>query len=339
MRNRKYVFCILFFFIILVLIWKDESSLLRKNNGKIENIGQLIGIDISQPYEIYIAYQGVEVSLDSVDEDRLKSALEKMRYKGKKKETHGFSPSEYSLILKQDGISSNAVFYWFTGRAALSSKGGTYYYPDRRVDVTVGDECFSFEQDEIAFWNEDLCRSAFDKAVKQLGIDGRYKIDGYDRQKSMGGIDTFDGEGIDGINWSKVSTQELIDNSDYIILVNWKGKKTDSLGFVYNQFEVIECIKGELEEKQFIEVIKGVQSTGVAWDGKSYIYYEPVYFPEYQTEKVYILCLVKTEEVYDVVGGMFGSGVIDEGIVYPRYNTEYHPLYNIPIEEITKMTE
>ncbi len=58
--------------------------------------------------------------------------------------------------------------------------------------------------------------------------------------------------------------------------------------------------------------------------------------PEYQEDEVYLLCLTCKDElqVYTGYGRTVSAVVLDEGYLYPRYNTEYHPFAGVSLDQV-----
>ena len=247
------------------------------------------------------------------------------------------------------GKSVDACFYFFSGLVQsedLDTISGTRLsYVDTRYDIKIGETIYHFRFSPDHYWTEDDSRAAFDWAAKAKGAPSRAKLDGFD--------DVLNPQ-IKSISKSW-TWESVIDSADLVVLARYHTKIgepyfADTIGsfglvegYLYNPrlydlFSIQEVIKGSWSSDSIY--IPAYVSGRVVTDdyGRQYSQYilPDVRDPEYQEDEVYLLCLTCKDElqVYTGYGRTVSAVVLDEGYLYPRYNTEYHPFAGVSLDQV-----
>ena len=266
------------------------------------------------------------------------------------KDAHEYIPSEYTVrFVLNSGKSVDACFCFFSGLVesdSLDASGGSRLsYVDTRYDIKIGETIYHFRFSPDHYWTEDDSRAAFDWAAKAKGAPSRTKLDGFD--------DVLNPQ-IKSISKSW-TWESVIDSADLVVLARYHTKIgepyfADTIGsfglvegYLYNPrlydlFSIQEVIKGSWPSDSIY--IPAYVSGRVVTDdyGRQYSQYilPDVRDPEYQEDEVYLLCLTCKDDlqVYTGYGRTVSAVVLDEGYLYPRYNTEYHPFAGVSLDQV-----
>ena len=179
---------------------------------------------------ITISHQGTSALLSEQDQQRLLDSLTDTF--GKKisfTHEYPYQISEYQL---QFHLADRVVEYpmaWFSGFQQEPSM----VYLDRRVDVQIGGQWFSFEQFGESFWNDDISILAF---YSSLPADA--DLSAFDDRTLT---DRYPGSGL-SMHWDP---SYYIYRADLIVTAVYKGTTDESSTEAMDQFEVLEVLKGD----------------------------------------------------------------------------------------------
>ena len=118
---------------------------------------------------ISICHEGVSQNLQESDRQRLLNSLQAAQGSMVKYDhEYPYHISEYQIQLHVGDEVYEFPFAWFSGfeYVIMGSGDAAYYsslikYTDRRVDVQIGDNWYTFQQTEDVFWNEDVSYMAY----------------------------------------------------------------------------------------------------------------------------------------------------------------------------------
>ena len=105
--------------------------------------------------------------------------------------------------------------------------------------------------------------------------------------------------------------------------------------------KVNEVLKGNLNAGDEISIYCNFFE--LEYEGGVAVQYTHTYDPMLETETEYLFCLDYedgwgTEEIpygiYVVEAGVYGSAINCDGMLYPRFNTEYHPFFERTLDEL-----
>lgn len=314
--------------------------------------GSIFGLFRHTPKEavaIHIEYLGVSIELNEEDKDEILECFEAATLR-EAIQTEPFNESEFILSIEWEKETKEYPICWFN---AKKFNGDSVIGDlDRRFDILIDDQWYVFDQDEKLYWNEDKLYRAFymADALENVKLPKRYILDGYDAEPF---VDMYYNNGFATINQylsevNEMKAEEILEEAQYVIVGTMEGTELLREVNLWNQrFEEVEKIhveevlKGEgVEEYLYIRGTYGMHMV----NGIKYITYPPREAPMLKTGTRYLICLSETNEIfgsraewkfytYDG-GGTADRAVIKDEITYPCYNTEYHPFYNIPMENI-----
>lgn len=325
---------ILLSFIILAILSVSIALLLTQRPNPADGFWSVVDICPEDLEDISIQYGDVTAPLTEADQKRLVQALDEAVFTSETQESEPLTPSEYPLIFRHNGEETALIFYWFSGIRPLDQKTALFEYVDRRFDIIVGSTRYIFTQSEDSFWNEEISRLAFNNAAAASQQPLRYQLDGYD----FVSVGNYEDPSIPGISWFGASAEELIQASDQVVIATCTGYEPLSAGLHRGNhwFEIDTVIKGDEHTGSQLTIWQWQYGDGTAHDGRKFVSYPPVCLPFFEKGTQYLLCLQgNSTDGYVITGGPFGSGVIYEEIVYPRYNTLYHPFYHISIADLS----
>lgn len=269
-------------------------------------------------------------------------------------DSHEYTPSDYTIrfVLKNDQA-VDSCFYFFSGLTSVENADSTssqIINTDTRYDIKVGDKIFHFRFTPDYYWTEDDCRTAFDMAAKAVNAPTRVEIDGYERlyllsQKLI----------PENLSW-----QEVIDSAELVVLAKFQTKIGDISsteednpvsrfllpeGYLYaprqlDLFTITEVLKGDWTSKTICIPANVTGKMDVDGFGRQYTIslLPDVRDPEYKEEQTYLLCLAyRNEDIgyfYPLYKRVASTAVLDNGCLYPRQNTEYHPFSCVLLEEV-----
>ncbi len=312
-----------------------------KNNSK-ASFFDLLGIDPSSVVQIELEYQNQKVQLsESMCNDFIETLQEVSPFEAKDK--HMYIPSDYLVYFMTEDETIPVTFYWFSGRRMIGERvmvtdgdpQQPFEYVDDRFDVMINDTIYHFrfgstENGGVKRWTEDTMRETFDARAAQTGLKRRGTLEGYDK---WGYISPTYLE-------PDVTWQEIIDDADLVIVVSyikqylpekkltgWPGGKG------IDQFRIDSILKGNTD-KETVELPTWYGEGAIS--GERYGIY-PVCNPPYILGQQYLLVLKEENGILhemDLYGTGGYSATVDEGYLYPRYNTEHYPFYGIALEEI-----
>ena len=297
---------------------------------------EIIGIDL--------VYKNQRVSFsDSLVQDFLETLT--LSQECLVEEKHLFFPSDYGIIFVTETGEIPVVFYWFSGREMegerITVTDGDpmqpFKYVDDRFDVQIDEIVYHFrfgcdKEGRQNIWTEDTSRQVYDAMASQQGLFRRGILDGFD----------YFGYGSPSYLEPNIHWQEVIDLSDIVALTTYLGKRADNTrpdSWPWKNgldcFVIEDLIKGEIPGEDIeIQLIDWYGED--AYNGRGYAIY-PVANPPYIQGETYLLVLQITESTLhemDLYGSGGYSAVVDDGTVFPRYNTEHHPFYNISLADI-----
>ena len=298
----------------------------------------VIQTERSQVTGISVEYLGVTVPLEADSVDWILNSFESAAFV-EQLEEDPFTESEYIMSIETADSSKVYPICWFNAKS-FDENGKITGYADRRFDVKVDGSWYVFRQDAETYWNEDSMEIHYKKAAREAGIryPERYKLEGFDGETN---VCTSGSSGI-GYPVTKATAQSIVQEADILILasfIDYEYVLTNSSDPErYNRMfkvQVEEVIKGEeIPETILIEPIEGTDAKIL--DGRRYVSYAYREAPDLKSDTLYLLSLSKNDMngIYYMEDEVSATAVVQNGITYPRYNTEYHPFYKQNLEEL-----
>ncbi len=130
---------------------------------------EIAGFASEDVTNISICYEGVSLDLQEANRQRLLDSLQAAQGSMVKYDhEYPYHVSEYQLRLHVGNEVYEFPFAWFSGfeYVVMGSGNAAYYsslidYTDRRVDVQIDGNWYTFQQTEDIFWNEDITYMAY----------------------------------------------------------------------------------------------------------------------------------------------------------------------------------
>lgn len=332
MKRRWHTIGLGVFLLLAAAIWTGCSET-KETAGT--TFYEVIQTEKSQVTGISVEYLGVTVSLQEDAVDRILSSFESAAFVEKLQEDP-FTESEYVLIIETADSSCTYPICWFTGKA-LDENGKIAGYADRRFDVYADGSWYVFQQDSETYWNEDCMEIHFNRAAQKAGITipTRYIMDGYDGEIQRI-EDRYSNDPV-----TSATAESIVQEADILILATFIDSEYHMTYSSHHQdrvsrVQVEEVLKGENIPATILVQGEGTTVWEMKSDGRRCVLYPDRENPDFKEDTLYLLCLCEADqtEVYRLYDSVQGSAVVQDGITYPRYNTEYHPFYRQNLEEL-----
>lgn len=330
--------------------------------GRPHSVWDVLGIDRNDIVCVEIAYNGHSVNLCEDYFTRLLDALGSAEPK-EITDPHIYDVSEYSLTFHTEKTAVTPYFCWFSGRAI--GEEPDYFVNrirDTRFDLSLdGESYYHFEHTDPAhFWDEYDSRRGYDKSAKALGLPQRGNWDGMDEWYP------FEGTTSMGTQLYK-KWEDLADDCSLIAIAEYVGridsyderssypypirpdvfiattylkgepvsrlKNTSELSYLFHfHNHTVDMFSelvhspypalGFLPDSERTPVINGV--------------YLPVSYPQYRKGQQYLVFASDyMPEETQRKQFVYAAYPIEDGMIYPWYNTELELFNAFPLEEVT----
>ncbi len=306
-------------------------------NGKIKTNHTLwdkMGISKDAISEVLFAYKGNAVSLTETSKHSLLETLSA----GEEIiliDPYEYEKSMFDVIFEVDGKTYEVEFFWFTN-LGIQRDGHSHQQPDDRFDVRYQNKVYHFRFANDRFWNDIFSVDAYDAAAKSQGKPTSYELDGYEN-KGMNGTGSY--------TYDKYSIWQVLTSSELIVKVKCEEANIDdpALSQVVQAFRIEKILRGQYEEDT-LYIFSEIQNLNP--DKISRHYHLPT-DPPFVVGEEYVLCLnewaMKLEwdnarHTLYKLPTQYHSAELNNGVLYSRYNTEYHPLKGVSVWWFTIMT-
>ncbi len=330
---------------------QSETKRLESVTGK--SFFEAAGIDSEAIKEINLVYMDQAVSLSEEQKENFIQILS--RSAGfEPEEAHVFKPSDYVVRFVTEDGAVDYTFYWFNGRRDLDDTGedtarcgndysDAYLFCDNRFDVDLNGTICHFRFADGDVWTEDVSWDVYSSRAKKEGLKQRYELDGFDQDCRFETAFASNNLAYDP------DYKNVLENEDtkIVILARYVGNgHTEKTGKMNEDayFMVEETLKGEIEAGHTI-MVPVMAEIYPYYDDNYTLSVFPVYLspvtPEFQKGKVYLLCLKDQTEGdgYLFSLSQYSQAVLEGDTLFPTYNTEIHPFYNIPLSKIREALE
>ncbi len=325
--------------------------------------GQL-GITRESIKEVQLEFQGQRVVMTETKAVSFLDTLTTLE-KVEVADDHEFTPSDIKVILKTEREEQEVIFYWFTNHQTFPA-GITVCYGastdiepmellGNRVDVLFNGNKYHFQFTTQQVWSETLMRQTYDQLAESQGLFARYELLGGDRFN----------EPLSEFQTEVPSLEDIVSNSELIFLGTHMAKVSNNNYYEYGHgrslevFAVDEVLKGSFDDTYYR--MSSEHTTSGAdigfeegyWDQIS-IAQQSIHNPDYLPGVQYLICVdiiqyevqVDTDQgsYNDMVQrnqthGQYDTAVMDGDMLYPRYNTESHPFYNVHLNELKELLQ
>ena len=303
--------------------------------------GQL-GITKKQVEEVRLVYEDQEVRMEDQTLEDFLDTLSTME-KTEVSDTHEFCPSDVGVIFVAEGRQYPVTFYWFP---YLAEEINSFETMEDRVDIKLDDTLHHFRLTTAKTWTEEKMLQMYDQYAEKQGLLQRCKLrcaDRIEQSESPFCQETY-------------SLQEVLEQSDLVFLGTYIDFYAPDM-FLYprnlsrkeciERFHIDEVLKGSSEEPYYnvygyhvpnymLRYVDPAHPTQRVTDW--IISSASIYDPFYKEGGQYLICVKQQEPGISREGdfyfGQYGSAIVDGDTLFPRFNTENHPFYNVKIQTV-----
>ena len=325
--------------------------------------GQL-GITRESIKEVQLEFQGQRVGMTETKAASFLDTLTTLETV-EVADDHEFTPSDIKVILKTEGEEQEVIFYWFTNHQTVPA-GVTICYGastdiepmellGNRVDVLFDGNKYHFQFTTQQVWSETLMRQSYDQLAESQGLFTRCELLGGDRFN----------ERPSEFQTEVPYLEDIVNNSELIFLGTYMVKVNNNYYYKYGNgrslevFAVDEVLKGSFDGEYYRMSSEHTTSEALVgyedgyWDQIS-IAQQSIHNPDYLPGVQYLICVdiiqyeveVDTDqdsytymEQRNQTHGQYDTAVVDGDMLYPRYNTELHPFYNLHLNELKELLQ
>lgn len=329
---------------ILIIIGVFFYITKQKEKKEQYTVFEQIGLEIENIEEIWLSYRNQKVLMtEQAKEDFLDSLSHSEAITVE--DNHEFTASKIEIIFVANEVKYPVTFYWFpyylptemsygahtvaVDYNQIVSEANKVQLIGNRFDITMDGKKYHYRFITEKVLTEDLMCSLYDKCAIQQNLLSRAKLDGADESFSQRGLCV-----------SKIYTlEEVLSESDLIFIGTYERTIwcQDMAKYMYSdmdQFHIDEVLKGETIEEWYMFQSDFLWDCYIDGFGKIQIADKPVYSPAYQIGESYLICVNEDSEGENKYFGQYGTAVIDGDTLFPRFNTEEHPFYNIELQTI-----
>lgn len=325
---KKALYCLVICLVLLLLLIYTLHQFEPPVSSP--NFYELTGLKREQIITTYAQHNDIKIPLDNDVQTRILDSLD-LATPSEALTTEPFTPSDYSLVFETDAGEYQPFICWFSGRSYDAADYHFTGYHDRRFDVCVNGIWYVFRQDETVYWNDHLTELSFYTMAQRnhIALPKQYELDGYDGEPK-----SFDAHtAAPTYQIEQLTAQQVIGEADLVILASFEGYEEidqDKRICRVSRVHIEEVIKGDvLPETLLVDLGTKVETIS----HKRYVTYSFREAPDLKTDDLYLLCLKKeaVDGVYKPTSEIYATGVVLDDTIYPRFNTEIHPLYQQPL--------
>ena len=328
--------------VLLVVCFNSEFGSKGRFSG---DFWRQLGVQKEEVDEIRLIFQDQIVILE---ENKATAFLDTLTSLEEKEvvDQHEFTPSDISVVFVTDGEEQEVTFYWFPYKKILADGAGVIYagsnqklpqITGNRVDVTIEGKKYHFSFSTDQMWTEELMCQAYDQCAEYQGLKKMYQLRGGDYY-----------DNVESAMLEEMPTAvDILDSSDIVFLGTF-------LTQAYNHhpgdfahvksieiFRIDEVLKGTADEMYYN--ILSEHTANRAYMDSNYeavtIVNESFYNPVYQKGNQYLICVdTDKDDIYQTFC-QYGTAVVDGDTLFPRFNTEEHPFYNVKIQTVRDLLE
>lgn len=319
----------------------------------------LLGCIPEDIHEIQLVYHGHPMTLLESDKAFFIDALSSTSPK-KTEDTHVYDKSEYEVIIKTKSGDVSPLFCWFSGRKLDPAfPSSAVYISDNRLDISIdGKKYFHFQfSSPEKIWDEYMSRKAYDNAAKAVGRPCRGNLDGFDSWTDSNQRESYP--------MMYQSWQAFLDRMDVIAIGTYSGR----IRYTYSRsinpisyssehrevglFSTDKYLKGSSEFNQIIDTTH----TGII-ERRRGVHADLFTSADIPTNRLIRGTIPSVDELYDFSPGttylicagaytsyrdnvgewaeqiVYAAYPIDNGKIYPWYNTELELFNGTPLEEV-----
>lgn len=319
--------------------------------------------EIESVTSIDIAYRNVPVQAGEKPFRELKTALQNSRYEANAQAYPGIV-SPFTLIFYTNDQKFEAKLQLYSGaigKEPATSASPPFEYVDHRVDLIVQEETYTYYLPEDYCLSERIIQEYYNQSAREAGaqlmgnVDGFYWSEYYTfNPNGSQGLDNDQGPSRQRVDYLEFvgevpEVSEVLDSSNYAFVTRYLGRLSRLTSYEYpllcDAFLIMDCLKGEYEGALVLTAPTSLMTSSyssTSRSGKTVYWYPCEHAPDFETGKEYLLCLTE-EMLYDYGNsinippwspGWYRCARINDGMLYPCYNTEYHPFLNRTLEEI-----
>lgn len=321
------------------------------NPGSVWNY---LGIEKDSIDTIYISYGTQRVALTPSLQEKLLESLHSAKPKNAAG-IHKYDVSEFQLTFCASEKEITPSFRWFSGIVIESDPAILYsdqHLFDDRFDLSLDGESFisfSFEKKENV-WNEYHSRRAFDQSSQAAGLLRRGALDGFDTWT--------DAQGARPGGWPinpDHTWQSMLDQCEAVIIGKYTGPIqypylfhddtgqwiSANITYTLDLFSVVSVLSGDYElDKVFVNTDheEGRSSSLLVVDPDGTFqtdgWIPPVSARKYHKGLEYLILYLGAQENRPYDQTIYQAYPIDDGMIYPWYNTELELFNGTPLEEV-----
>ncbi|MCI8632884.1 MAG: hypothetical protein HFE64_05310 [Lachnospiraceae bacterium] len=307
---------------------------------------QQLGAQREQVDAVRFTYHGQSVSLDRRDTTRFLDAISASE-PAVISEAHEFTPCDITVTFLCGEAEYLLTFYWFPyDTMPGETPGALFDYADsyqpplferigNRFDVIIDGQKYHYRFTGSTMWTEEDMRAAYNNAVSVYNRSSEQrllsmaKLDGAAGSYSPGGL----------LSAHPYSLEEILSESDLIFLATHEGICIDRfpasqnpIRYNWDHFHIQEVLKGEANSPWY-KLLSSSFGKFCMLNDQLLVAYPRAYAPDFKPELTYLICVKQTEDG-DVYFGQYSTAVLDQDTLFPRFNTEDHPFYNISLSQL-----
>lgn len=307
---------------------------------------QQLGAEREQVDEVRFTYRNQTVTLDHWYTERFLDAISASE-PAVISEAHEFTPSEITVTFRCGKREYPLTFYWFPYDTMPGETPGTLFdYADSyqppsverigdRFDVIIGGKKYHYRFTGSTMWTEEDMRAAYGDAVSVYNRSAEQrllsmaKLDGAAGSYSSGGL----------LSAHPYSLEEILSESDLVFLATHEGICIDRfpasqnpIRYNWDHFHIQEVLKGEADSPWY-NLLSSSFGKFCMLNDQLLVAYPRAYAPDFKPGLTYLICARQTEDG-DVYFGQYSTAVLDQDTLFPRFNTENHPFYNISLSQL-----
>lgn len=286
-----------------------------------QTVWEIAGADPEEVSSIELVYHGAAVPLRPNSFKLLYDTFQNAE-KTSISDKRSYIQSEYLIrFLDHEGNPYEISVYWF--EPSFRSEDDI---SKLRFDIEKDGRIYHFYQTGSPFWTENRSRKSYDDSARYHSLPIRAKVDGLNAL-SYGTPDYLG---------SVLPWKELLNEADAVVLCRFADKfiSYNSSGVAqFSCFEALQWFKEDgsspvflLDTAEMVTFSRNELSKALS----------PVTEPPFRNGSDYLLLLQKLpgSSFYYLLRRAYTAIAVEEGSLYPMYNTESHPFSGLTLEDI-----
>lgn len=270
-----------------------------------------------------------------------------------------FSFSDFLLHIKAKEGEKTIQIRFFNGIAKPDGDSAlAFEYIDNRIDFLIDGHIYSFESDSNLHLTEEMMIEMFNQGARRSGLPQMWEIDGFSQgiyTRVPYPTDISPGITLPLLEFDPRSTSclDILSSSDFVASVEYSGPVNGATwgryyveGFrIKNVYKDYDEARSKLSKKRVIideylflenssRIVQKQNPRSTEYE-LTKIYPHPC-MPDYRVGTTYLLCIDSSfysEGQIPAISPM-RIAIIQDGTLYPCYNSEHHPFYGLTLKDL-----